>query len=226
METEKKKINPYIIVIVILVIAVVGFAYDKWGKGLLPASVEKPGPGSNTDADVTTLEEDISIGNEDAPVTIVEYFSYFCGYCKLFHDETYPKIVEDYIINGKVKFILRIFPPYELGMAVLCANDQGKFLEYNNELFEKSADIQAVDDLRILAKDTGLDETQFNQCFDSQKYLAKAQEWYQQGQDNFEQAGVPEEQRGTPAFFINGEALIGAQPYENFVEAIERKLAE
>ncbi len=223
METEKKKINPYIIVIVVLALIVVGLAYDKWGKGILPASIEKSGSGSNT---VATLEGDISIGNEDAPVTIVEYFSYFCGYCKLFHDETYPKIAEDYITNGKVRFILRPFPPYELGMAVLCANDQDKFLEYHDALFEKSADIQQVDDLKTLAKDTGLGETQFNECFDAQKYLAKAQEWYQQGQDNFEQAGVPEEQRGTPAFFINGEAFIGAQPYENFVEVIERKLAE
>ena len=144
----------------------------------------------------------------------------------MFDDQTKPRIVEDYVATGKVKLVFRIFPPLELGMAVLCANEQEKFLEYHNELFDKAGDMQAVDDLKTLAKDIGLDENQFNQCFDTQKYLAKAQEWYQQGSSDFDKFGVPAEQRGTPAFFINGEMLIGAQPYDKFVEVIERKLSE
>lgn len=219
-----KKINPYIVIVVILVIAIVGFAYDKWGKGILPASVEKEEKSSAGQG--VAFEGDIFVGNKDAPVTIVEYYSYFCSYCSLFHNDTYPKIVKDYISDGKVKYVFRPFPPFELGLAVLCANEQDKFLEYHNELFENASNIQAVDDLKVIARDIDLDEEKFNQCYDSQKYLAKAQEWYQGGGDDFERAGVPEDQRGTPAFVINGEMVIGAQPYDNFVEVIERKLSE
>jgi protein-disulfide isomerase len=217
------KINPYIIIIVVLLLIVAGFVYDKWGGDILPGSVENPGGSSNVDTKVS--KDDIIIGNEDAPVTIVEYFSYFCGYCKRHNDDTYPKILQDYISTGKVKYVFRIYPPFELAMAVLCANDQDKFFEVHNEIFEKSEEIMGVDDLKIVVGSV-LDEEQFNQCYDSEKYLDKAEEWYAQGEKDFENAEMPEEQRGTPAFFINGELLIGAQPYDKFVEVIERKLAE
>lgn len=219
-----KKINPYIIIIVVLLLIVAGFLYDKWGGNILPGSVEDIDKGSDVDLEI--LESDITIGNDNAPVTIVEYFSYFCGYCKRFHDDTYSKIFEDYISNGKVKYVWRVSPPFELGVAVLCANNQEKFLEYHNKIFENTAGIEGVDDLKTLAKNIGLNEDEFNQCFDSEESLAKAQGWYEQTDKDFEKVGVPVEQRGTPSFFINGELLIGAQPYENFVEVIERKLAE
>jgi len=220
---EKAKINPYTIIIVILIIIIAVFAYNQWGKKIFPASIETSDKGGVT---VKLFEDDIEIGNKDAPVTIVEYFSYLCGYCELFHDQTYPKILEDYITTGKVKYIFRPYPPYELSAAILCANEQDKFFEYHDVLFKNAGDIEKADDLKELAKNVDLDENEFNQCFDSQKYLDRAKEWYQQGQDDFEKAGVPENQRGTPTFFINGEPLIGAQPYESFVEMIERKLSE
>lgn len=227
-ETKNKKINPYLIGIVILALIIIGFAYDKWGKDILPASVEKTESEEKTTSggEASVLESDITIGSENAPVTIVEYYSYFCGYCGLFHQETYPNILEDYINNGKVKYVFRSFPPFELGMAVLCANDQNKFSEYHNALFENAQEIQQIDDLKKLAKDTGLSEVNFNECFDSQKYLAKVQEWYNQGSKDFESAGVPEDQRGTPAFFINGELIVGAQAYDVFMEVIDSKLEE
>lgn len=229
METDNKKISPYLIIIIVLVLVVGGFAYDKWGKGFLPSSVEDAEKGKgekNVNVNTGVSKGDIVIGNTNAPVTIVEYYSYFCGYCKMFHDDTYSKIVENYISTGKAKYVFRSFPPYELGASVLCANEQNKFLEYHDELFEKAEELQAADDLKILAKNIGLNEEEFNQCFDSQKYLTKSQEWYIQADADFDKAGVPDEQRGTPTFLINGEMLVGAQPFEKFVEVIEGKLSE
>jgi protein-disulfide isomerase len=113
-----------------------------------------------------------------------------------------------------------------MGMAVLCANDQDKFFEYHDVLFEEAENIEKADDLKELAKDAGLDETKFNQCFDSQEYLDRAKQWYQQGNDDFERAGIVAERRGTPSFVINNEMIIGAQSYDKFIEVIERKLAE
>lgn len=229
MENENKKINPYLIIIIVLVLVVGGFAYDKWGKGFLPVSVEdaeKEKGEKNVEVNTDISSGDIVIGSSNAPITIVEYYGYLCGYCKLFHDDTYPRIVENYISTGKIKYVFRSFPPYELGLSILCANEQGKFLEYHDEVFEKAGELQAADDLKVLAKNAGLNEGEFNQCFDSQKYLVQSQKWYTQADADFDKAGVPDNQRGTPTFFINGEMLIGAQPYENFVEVIERKLAE
>jgi len=224
---EKAKINPYLIIIVILIIIIAGFTYNQWGKKIFPASIETSDKDNVT---VEIFEDDIEIGNEDALVTIVEYFGYSCGYCKRHHDDTYPKIFKDYITTGKVKYVFRVFPfrseDIILGSAALCANEQDKFLEYHNKLFEEINNIQATDDLKDFAKDIGLNQEQFNQCFDSEKYISRVQAWRDQGDEDFEDAGVPENQRGTPSFFINSELIIGALPYENFVEVIEKKLSE
>jgi len=225
METENKKINPYIIVIVILVLVIVGFAYNQWGKRIFPASIKEPEkPNINTEIS----KYDIWIGNENAPVTIVEYFSYLCGYCKLFEDETKPKIIENYVSTGKVKFVLRPFPIFspdlKIDEAVLCANEQGKFLDFHNYVFANSDKLEKIENLKTFAKTVGLNETQFNQCFDSDKFRDRVETWYKQGVADFEKAGIASSQRGTPTFVINGELLIGAQSYERFVEVIESKL--
>jgi len=214
-----KKINPYVIIIVILLIAVAVLGYKQWG-----------GKKNNNDTpqikniDVEIFKDDLQIGKADAPVTIVEYFSYLCGYCKLFEDEVKPKILENYIQTGKAKLILRIFPPYELGQAALCANDQGKFLEYHDYLFENNGNIKTTDDLKNFAKNIGLNKSSFNQCMDSLKYESRAKDWYNQGISDLEKAGTPKEKIGTPAFFINGIPVVGAMPYEDFVKAIESEL--
>lgn len=226
MENNNKKINPYLIIILVLVLVVGGFAYDKWGKGFLSNSTENTGGKENVNVDTGVSGEDIVVGNSNASVTIVEYYSYFCGYCKLFHDDTYPKILENFINTGKVKYVFRPFPPYELGASILCANEQGKFSEYHQELFTKAGELKQAEDLKGLAKGAGLDEEKFNQCFDSQKYSVQSQKWYTQAGADFDKVGVPEEERGTPTFFVNGEMLVGAQPYEKFVEVIEKKLGE
>lgn len=224
MENQNKKPNFYIVVIVVLILIIAAFAYNQWGKKFLPGLKDANESGEIKNIKTEIFKDDIIIGNANAPVKIIEYYSYLCGYCKTFEDETKPRIMEDYITTGKAKFILRPFPPYELGQAVLCAKEQDKFLEYHNYLFKNAANIQQVEDLKTFAKEVGLDESKFNECYDSGKYKSRAEEWYNQGTSDMEKANILSEQRGTPAFFINGEPIIGAQPYEKFVEVIERKL--
>ncbi|HUT96263.1 MAG TPA: thioredoxin domain-containing protein [Candidatus Paceibacterota bacterium] len=209
MEEQTRKFNPYIVIIVILLIAVAILTYKQWS-------------GKSTDIEV--FKDDIQIGRDDAPVTIIEYYSYLCGYCKQFEDSVKPKIVENYITTGKVKLILRSFPPYELSQAILCANDQEKFLEYHNYLFANNDKIESIDNLKSFAKAVGLNESEFSQCLDSGKYKSKAEEWYAQGSDDFIKANIPKDRQGTPAFFINGEPAIGSMPYEDFAKIIESKL--
>jgi protein-disulfide isomerase len=224
---ENRKINPYLIIIAVLIIVIVVFAYNQWGKRIFPASVKEPEKqSSNTEVS----KDDIWIGNENAPVTIVEYYSYLCGYCKEFEKDTKPKIVENYVSAGKVKFVLRPFPIFspdlKIDEAVLCANEQGKFLDFHNYLFENNDKLEKVEDLKNFAKNVGLNETQFNQCFDSDKFRDRVDAWYKQGVADFEKANIPSEQRGTPTFVINGELTIGALPYDKFVEIIEKKLGK
>ena len=222
MEEQNKKFNPYVIIIIILVIVVAVLAYKQWGGNLF----NKNNPENNETKiiDVKISKDDIQIGKEDAPVVIVEYYSYLCGYCKLFEDEIRPQLLENYVQTGKVKLISRVFPPYELGQAVLCANDQEKFLEYHNYLFENNDKIAEIEDLKTFAQNIGLNSSDFNNCLDSGKYKSRAENWYNQGVSDLKEAGIAEDKIGTPAFFINGEAIIGAMPYEDFVKAIEAKL--
>jgi len=154
------------------------------------------------------------LGEEKAPVTIIEYGSYLCGHCIAFGRDTFPKIDENYIKTGKVKFIYRSYPPYELGMALMCANEQNKFWEYHEYAIQN--DINKVEDLKSFATSAGLDGSVFDQCFDSGKYQSAAEKIITDGQN----AGVS----GTPTFFINSQKIVGARAYEDFAKAIDSEL--
>lgn len=74
---QKKKFNPYLIIIIVLVLAVAAFAYNQWGKKIFPNGSENSTNNNNTDTvDTKVTADDLQIGRADAPVTIVEYFSY------------------------------------------------------------------------------------------------------------------------------------------------------
>lgn len=100
--------------------------------------------------------------------------------------------------------------------AANCAGDQDKFWEYHDKLFENQRAL-TVDSLKQYAVDLQLDGEAFNGCLDSGKYTADVQEDMRQGQS----LGVT----GTPAFFVNGRFLNGAQPFERFAQIIDEELA-
>ena len=163
--------------------------------------------------------KDSVLGNPDAPITIVEYFSYVCGHCRAFHQNTMPLIKEKYISAGKVKFIVRqAFGPAELPGATLCAGEQGRFWEYHEYLFDHLQDLRSADDLKTFAGNLNLDQEKFNQCFDSQEYKEQVEEWSQLAIG----AGVD----GVPTFFINDQQIVGAQPFEEFERVIEEILKQ
>ena len=160
-------------------------------------------------------------GDENAPVTVVVFDDFQCPFCKKFFDETLPKLKEDYIDTGKVKYVFRHFPlsfhqnAQKAAEAAECAGEQGKFWEMHDMLYSHQ-DALSVDDLKNYASQLGLDTEQFNQCLDSGKYKDKVQNDFNMGV----QVGVS----GTPTFFINGEKLVGAQPYSVFQQVIDSKL--
>jgi protein-disulfide isomerase len=97
-----------------------------------------------------------------------------------------------------------------------CANEQGKFWPYHDRLFANQQRLTAAD-LKQHAVDVGLDAARFNACVDSHKYAAVVEADIKMGND----AGV----NGTPAFFINGRMISGAQPFDVFKKIIDDELS-
>jgi len=160
-------------------------------------------------------------GQKSAPITIIEFSDFQCPYCERFYTQTLPLIDENYIKTGKVKLTFRNFPlsfhqyAQKAAEASECANEQNKFWEYHNKLFENQNSLD-TDSLKKYASELGLDTGKFNSCLDTGKMKSVVQKDFDDGA----KYGVS----GTPAFFINGISIVGAQPYETFKQIIDQEL--
>jgi len=168
---------------------------------------------------VEVAAEGPSRGPKDAPVTIVEFSDFECPYCGAAHD-TVEQVMSSYA--GKVRLVYRQFPlnfhPHaeKAAEASLCAADQNKFWEYHDVLFKNQKRLDPTD-LKAHAGEVGLDAQKFGQCLDSGQMKARV--------DADQQAGLQAGVGGTPAFFINGVFLNGAQPIDEFKRVIDGELA-
>src|SRR5213594_3846684 len=159
-------------------------------------------------------------GNPDAPVTIVEFADYQCPFCKKSED-TLKALLSKY--GGRVKLAFLDFPLSEIhgqarsaAEAARCAGEQGKYWEYHDSLF---ADPSKLDEASLIerAQKLRLDKGAFRSCLTSGKFQQDIRANREQGAE----AGVT----GTPAFFINGVFLSGAQPQAEFEKIIDSQLA-
>ncbi|MCL2011989.1 MAG: DsbA family protein [Cystobacterineae bacterium] len=159
-----------------------------------------------------------SVGPHNAKVTIVEFSDFECPFCRK-GAETIAEVVKAY--PTEVKLYFRNFPlkfhakAPKAAEAALCAHDQGKFWEYHDLLFENQSKLD-IEDLKEHAKTLALEALKFAECLDSGRHAETVKKDMRAGK----RAGV----EGTPAFFINGVLLSGAQPIENFKEIIEQAL--
>jgi protein-disulfide isomerase len=180
------------------------------------------------DAEKIATSDDPSIGNDDAPVTIVEFSDFQCPFCGRFFSETYGQLKKDYIDTGKVRLIFRDFPLQFHQAAEIsarageCAQDQGKFFEFHDRVFIEQAKLgigtveQDADTLKAWAKTVGMNVTEFGACLDSGKYADEVAADLADGSA----AGVT----GTPFFFVNGTPVEGAVPIAVFKAAIDAAL--
>lgn len=167
------------------------------------------------------------LGNPDAPITIVEFGDYQCFYCNKFFHDTEDQIVENYIKTGKAKMLFKDFTiigqdSVTAAHAAHCANEQGKFWEYHDVLYnnwngENNGWASAENQL-IFAQGVGLDITKFSECTDSNKY----KEMIQASTKDAQTLGLS----GTPGFFVIGPnnnivKIPGAQPYDVFVSVLD-----
>jgi len=167
-------------------------------------------------ADLKIRDNDHVRGDKKAAVTIIEFSDIQCPFCSRFH-ETIKKVMAAY--DGRVRWVFRHFPlesihPYarKAAEAAECAGEQGKFWEYIDQAYENQ---QSLNESYIskIAGDIGLDAKKFDGCLSEDKYADKVSKDLREGQA----AGV----RGTPASFINGQLVSGAQPYEEVKKVID-----
>jgi protein-disulfide isomerase len=163
------------------------------------------------------------LGAENAPVTIVEYASMTCSHCATFHVQTYPKLKQQYIDTGKVRFIFREFPLDALAagafMLARCGagnENKDRYFALVDTLFHQQKEWvvqKPLPPLQRIAKQAGITDQAFEQCLANQELLTGIEQVRQQG----EKLGVS----STPTFFINGKIQRGALTMEQIEKEIQ-----
>ena len=199
-----------------------------------PQPAQAPSQPSAPAIIMVSVDDDPVKGDPNAPVTIIEFSDFQCPFCSRFCQQTLSQIETVYIDTGKVKFVYRDLPLDSLHpnarpahIAAECADEQGKFWDYHDVLFEKqsewsrlaAADLQST--LTQYASDLGLQSSIFENCLKSEKIADEV------NKDALDAAKIGA--TGTPAFYIGNEKdgfikLSGAQPFANFQAVIDAQL--
>lgn len=166
------------------------------------------------------------MGNPSATITIVEWGDYQCTFCYKFHQNTLNTIKQDFIETGKVKLVFKDFPlngPDSVlaAEAAHCAQDQGKYWQYHDELYKNWGGERTGwvtrDSLDKFATTVSLDLEKFDKCLDEHRYLERVNQMYEFGRE----IGID----ATPSFLVfNNEKIIkiiGNQPLEVFLKSLD-----
>jgi len=181
-----------------------------------------------------SIDDDPVKGDPNAPVTIIEFSDFQCPFCSRFYSQTLPLLEENYIDTGKIKLVFKDLPLDNLHpnartthIAAECANEQGKFWEYHDILFEKQSQWQNLSPSNLdttitnFAAGLGMQSTAFQACIKSQEIADEVND------DTLDAASYGA--TGTPTFFIGNEEdgfikLVGAQPFSAFQRVIDEQL--
>ncbi|MBI1622010.1 DsbA family protein [Aquamicrobium zhengzhouense] len=185
-----------------------------------------PSPSGKVDMTKVLAEgslPDKVIGNDDAPITIVEYASMTCGHCANFHRNTLPEIKKNYIDSGKARLILREFPfdpRAEAGfMLARCADD--KYFAMIDVLFQQQQNWAGVENARDallqIARLGGFSQESFEACLTDQNLLDQVRQVRDRGAKEFNVDS-------TPTFFINGNVYKGALRVEEMSAILDSML--
>ena len=173
-----------------------------------------------------TPNDPLALGKVDAPVVMVAYSEFQCPFCGKFARDTEPTLIKKFVDQGTLRIEWRDFPYLGPESTIAAhagraAAAQGKFWAFHDVLYAPQAPVNSgkITEAHLtgIAKDLGLDVVRFRQDLNSPETAAAVQQDFKEGQS----IGVT----GTPAFLINGEPIIGAQPTDTFVAAVERAAA-
>lgn len=184
------------------------------GKGDVVISLQKP----ELPLMEVSGDGDPSWGPADAPVTVYEFSDYECPVCRRTHG-TIKTVKEAYA--GKIRWVFKDFPlsmhrwARKAAEASRCAEEQGKYWEYQDALFGSDRELD-VAQLKLLARETGLNPKRFDTCFESGKFEQEVT----RAAETAKKLGV----NATPTFVINGRFHPGAPSLEGFKALIDREL--
>ena len=214
------------IILVVAVIALVALGYGAYlyfGKGNAT-----PGNPALSSFERDLLEPgplgDMSLGNPDAPVTIINYASLTCGHCASFENNTLPSLKENYIDTGKVYYILRDFPFDPIAtagfMLAHCAGPE-RYFGFVGVLFRQQAQWAftetPMENLKTIARQGGISNEAFDVCMKDQAIFDHVKEVAQRGAKTFQV-------KSTPTIFINGERVEGALSWREFEPLVQKAL--
>ncbi len=162
-------------------------------------------------------DSDICLGDENAPVTIIEYSSFTCAHCADFHSYTLPILKEKYIDHGKIQLVFRHFPmdreAFKASVLVACVPAEKRH-NLLTQLFINQEKWLSQDSTNALAELAGIKVEQFKQCLNDKKMQENVLRQSLHAQQHFEL-------HATPTFFINGKMFAGAPTLEEIEETME-----
>ena len=188
---------------------------------------QQPEP-ETADLDSSQIENEPYLGDEDAPVIIVEFSDYNCPFCGRHNDQTKPLIQENYIDEGLVRYVFMDFVgvgtpiPHEATQCVRELGNDDLYWEMSKAILDnQNQDVNSVDYLTTLATDIGIDQEDFVECMESNRYEEQIMASTSFGQS----LGIT----GAPGFLIGNDevgytVVSGAQPYNVFENQIENLL--
>lgn len=171
---------------------------------------------------------DMALGQADAPITLVEYASFTCPHCARFQADVFPKLKEEYIDTGKVRFVFRevYFDRFGLwgGALARCGGEARYFpmvallLEHQSAWMKSDKALDIVESMKGLGRKAGLSNAQMDGCLQDQNHLKALVEDFRlkAGADNID---------STPSLTLNGEK-IGNKPWDRLKALLDAKLAE
>jgi len=167
------------------------------------------------------IDDDAMLGDENAPVTMILFSDYQCPYCQSFETETMPFIIEDFVDTGLVRVVFRDYPlssheyAHVAAEAAECVGDDDDlYWAYHDLLVANAEEWESYDGDHFdlfsqYAANLGVDQDAYYECLSSGSYYDEV--------DSDAEDGWASGVRGTPTVFVNGEMVVGALPYEDYV---------
>ncbi|MHA3979749.1 DsbA family protein [Halovulum sp. GXIMD14794] len=194
--------------------------------GLAPALPTWAQEAATAEGAARTVEE-MAVGAEDAPVTVIEYASLTCPHCARFHTDVYPKIKANYIESGKVRFIVRDVYFDKLGLwasMVARCGGQERYFGIVDRLFQKQGEWTRHDNAQdalaamfAIGRQAGLTDEAMTECVQDQA-------WAEALVADYQENATADDISSTPSFIINGEKASN-MPYEDFAARLDAELA-
>lgn len=224
---------PVIVAIVAVALTVVAIVASRspsdGGSAAAVAEASQPSAGTGANADDPlarlprrTAGDPMALGKTDAPVVMVNYSEFQCPFCGKFARDTKPSLIEKYVKNGTLRIEWRDFPylgqeSMTAALAGRAAALQGKFWEFHDAMYAQQQPVNSgrltPEYLGSVATKAGLDGSRLVKDMARPGLADAVGKDFTEGQS----IGVT----GTPAFIINGQPIIGAQPLQVFEQAIE-----